>query len=170
MKRSNSLYSYRELEDILANEVKKKQELVAGLSKEKHSLTKRLKAILKEIKQDKSKLRGTMKLETMVGDPLLDPLLKSEEKTLTKANSVSSSRNLHTATSISEEDIKELEHDTPKESELEIGQVFDRHEQRVAVLKKDKKLYEIQYKKLLQKVNFLKNQLSESLQEASQCI
>jgi hypothetical protein len=168
MKRSNPSYNHRELEDILASEVKEKQELVSALSKEKHTLTKKLRVILKEIKKDKSKIKDKMNSETMAGDPLLDPLLKSGENSLIKTDSFP--RNIQVTNSIPEV-IKELKQEVPKEDEeLEIGQVFDQYEQRLAVLKKDKKFYDIQYKKLSQKVDSLKSQLYESLQEASQCI
>lgn len=188
MKRSNSLYNYRELEDILAKEVNEKQDLISALSKEKHSLTKRLKLVLKEIKQDKTKIKDKVQkqaTETMLGESLPEPSPKiEEEKILTKPSPLPSpgnfSRNLHISTSVSEEAIKgksESQHVTPKASEgeerneeLQIGQVFDQHDQRVAVLEKDRKLYDMQYKKLAQKVNSLKTQLAESLQEATKCI
>eukprot|EP00826_Nyctotherus_ovalis_P054826 TRINITY_DN7219_c0_g1_i2.p2 TRINITY_DN7219_c0_g1~~TRINITY_DN7219_c0_g1_i2.p2 ORF type:complete len:372 (-),score=164.66 TRINITY_DN7219_c0_g1_i2:327-1442(-) len=180
----------KELEDMLAKEVQEKQELISALSKEKHSLTKRLKLILKEIKHDKAKIKQKVQKQAVEGLLGEQSPKGEEEKLLTKASAIpfpgDSSRNLHMASSASEEAVKgknKSQHMTPKmtcmkepenavekkNEELEIGQVFDQHEQRVAILEKDKKIYDKQYKRLSQKVGSLKTQLTESLQEASKC-
>jgi len=184
---------------MLAREVKEKQELISALNNEKHSLVRKLKLTLKEIQQEKNQIKSKMKAQAdaqaealLFGENLSDVPVKTEEEKTLPAETQSlralgkQSRNLFISTSSSQEVIKgksESQHPTPrmapmlvetteeaiKKEPLQIGQVFDQHEQRVAILQKDREIYNNQYKKLSMKVDSLKAQLAESLQEIAKC-
>jgi uncharacterized coiled-coil DUF342 family protein len=183
---------------MLAKEVKEKQELISALNNEKHSLVKKLKLTLKEIQQEKNQIKNKVKAQAdaqtealLFGENLSDVAIKAEEEKTLPAEAQSlpplgkQSRNLFIPTSSSQEVVKgksESQHPTPrmiplaetteeasKKEPLQIGQVFDQHEQRVAILQKDREIYNNQYRKLSMKVDSLKSQLTESLQEIAKC-
>ena len=186
---------------MLAKEVKEKQELISALGKEKHSLTKKLRTLLKEIKHKRHKIKAQIQAQTeaqteaflsgepISAEPILKPIEKEEEK-VTPHKEVPSldlsrkgSRNAPITASASQEVVKGKsvsQHPTPrtipestekeqKKEPLQIGQVFEQHEQRVAILQKDREIFNAQYKRLTQKVGSLKAQLDEALQETTKC-
>jgi len=193
---------------MLAKEVKEKQELVSALSKEKHVLTRKLRLLLKEIKQKRHKIKATIQAqseaqteaflmnatnepqETTSKTPNSTPsnISQLEEEKISSKNiavsPIKPSRNMPITSSSSQEILKETSaKKTPKltyskqpetaeisKENLQIGQVFDQYEQRVAVLQKDREIYEKQYQKLAGKVGSLKSQLDEALQETEKCI
>ncbi len=52
------------MEEALAKEVKEKQDLVTALGKEKHSLTKKLRRMVRDIRDKKHQIRKQIKSQT----------------------------------------------------------------------------------------------------------
>jgi len=52
---------------------------------------------------------------------------------------------------------------------LLISQAFEQHESRMAILQKDKEIYEVQNKKMMQRVMTLQNKLEEAKLQANKC-